>query len=124
MRLLLDTHIIVWELNGDQRLKQSIRDAIDEADDVAVSAIAILEIAIKRRQRKLEAPDDLLTRLPGLGCRVLQVKAEHAWAVGDLPSIHGDPFDRLMAAQAKIEGLTLVTADHLLQRYDVEIMLA
>lgn len=124
MRLLVDTHVLLWELNGDPRLKMRIRDALDEADDLFFSAASVLEIAIKRAQKKLAAPDDLVARLPRMGLRILEVRAEHAWAVGALPSIHGDPFDRLIAAQAKVEGLTLVTGDRKLSQYDVDLMLA
>lgn len=89
---------------------------------VMVSAVVVWEVAIKRGLGKLDAPDDLLARLEGAGVDLLSVTARHANRVGTLPMHHRDPFDRLLIAQADIEGLALVTADSGLDAYGVELI--
>lgn len=87
-----------------------------------VSTASLWEIAIKAAIGKLEAPDDLPRRVEDLGFDLLPVTAEHAWRVRDLPRHHGDPFDRLLIAQAQIERLPIVTADPAFGAYDVEVI--
>jgi PIN domain nuclease of toxin-antitoxin system len=89
---------------------------------VVVSAVVVWEVAIKRGLGKLDAPDDLLARLEGAGVDLLSVTARHADRVGTLPMHHRDPFDRLLIAQADVEGLTFVTADSGLDSYGVELI--
>jgi PIN domain nuclease of toxin-antitoxin system len=86
-----------------------------------VSAVAIWEVAIKRRLGKLEAPDDLLEQLERAGVDLLPINARHANHVGILPMHHRDPFDRLLVAQAAIEDLPLITADAKLARYGIDV---
>ena len=87
-----------------------------------VSAVTIWEIAIKRSLGKLEAPDGLLSQLERAGVDLLPVSARHADQVTALPPHHRDPFDRLLVAQATVEGLTLVSGDEDIRRYDVEVV--
>lgn len=87
-----------------------------------VSAVVIWEVAIKRRLGKLKAPADLLERLEQAGVDLLPINAHHADRVGTLPLHHRDPFDRLLIAQAEIEGLSLVTADGDLSRYGIQVV--
>lgn len=82
----------------------------------------ILEVAIKRRLCELDAPDDLLGRLEQAGVDLLPVTPRHADRVGTLPTHHQDPFDRLLVAQAEIEGLTIVSADRAMRSYGVEVL--
>jgi PIN domain nuclease of toxin-antitoxin system len=89
---------------------------------IVISAVVIWEVAIKRRLGKLEAPDDLLDRLEQAGVDLLPITARHADRVGTLPLHHRDPFDRLLVAQAGIDGLALVTADEELRRYGIEVI--
>jgi PIN domain nuclease of toxin-antitoxin system len=89
---------------------------------VVVSAVVIWEVAIKRRLGKLEAPDDLLDQLERAGVDLFPITAGHADRVGTLPLHHRDPFDRLLIAQAETDGLSLISADSDLRRYDVDVV--
>ncbi len=82
----------------------------------------IWEIAIKRRLGKLDAPGDLLVRLEAAGIDLLSITPRHADRVGTLPLHHQDPFDRLLVAQAETDGLTLVSGDAAMRRYEIEVL--
>jgi PIN domain nuclease of toxin-antitoxin system len=123
MRLLLDTHIFLRAVTGDASLKTSDRRAMEEADEVYVSAASIWEIAIKSRLGKIEADADMLAdEISEAGFRELPVRAQHAAGVAKLPLHHADPFDRLLIAQAIAEPLKLLTADKSLARYSEMIL--
>ena len=124
MRLLLDTHLVVWWMAGEaSRIsRKALRSLGSEGMDPVVSAVTIWEVAIKRGLGKLDAPGDLLPQLEGAGVELLPVTARHADLVGSLPLHHRDPFDRLLVAQAMLEGLPLVTDDESVRRYDVEVV--
>lgn len=120
MKLLLDTHILLWALADHPSLSAAHRRAIEGQDaELYISAVSIWEIAIKRALGKLNAPDDLAEVAQSAGCRPLSISMKHAEAAGALPPHHAEPFDRMLIAQAQCEGLTLVTADRAFQRYDV-----
>lgn len=89
---------------------------------VLVSAVVVWEVAIKRRLGKLDAPEDMLAQLERAGVDLLSVTARHADRVGTLPMHHRDPFDRLLVAQADVEGLSFVTADGTLAEYGIELV--
>ncbi len=123
MRLLLDTHVFMWASSNDVRLKPVVREAIAAQTNVIfVSAASAWEIGIKHASGRLTFPvhkwDEMVTTLAGLP---LPITAAHGLEAGALPRHHQDPFDRLLIAQARLEGLTLVTADRTLNRYDVVI---
>ena len=125
MRLLLDTHALLWALAQPRRLSARARAAIASADsEVFVSAASAWEIAIKRAIGKLTAPADLEAILDQTGIERLPITVSHALAAGALPLIHSDPFDRMLVAQARIEGLTLVTRDPHIAAYDVAVLQA
>lgn len=123
MRLLLDTHVLLWVLAGDKRLTRSSRDILTDADTVVVSVVSAWEIALKAGAGKLRAPDDLedAVRESGLGMTTLDFAdvAESA----RLPLRHPDPFDRILVAQARVRGLTIMSKDRQLERYDVPLLL-
>jgi len=122
-RLLVDSHVLLWHVVDDSRLTAEPTAAIEAVDaEVLVSTASLWEIAIKTALGKLDAPDDLPARVEALGFQLLPVSAEHAWQVRRLPHHHGDPFDRLLIAQAQIERLTIVTADALFDAYDVTVV--
>ena len=124
MRLLLDTHALLWLMNDDPRLNSRARGLIDSASEVYVSSASVWEIAIKARIGKIEEdPEEVVERIEQAGLRELPVSARHAVAAGKLPLLHRDPFDRLLVAQAMIEGLILVTGDRLLLKYGVPVLL-
>jgi PIN domain nuclease of toxin-antitoxin system len=122
--LLLDTHALIWALEAPERLPTTISDLLDQADAVVfASAASIWEIAIKVKLRRLVFPLPATTRaLSDAALHELQVTVPHALATADLPMIHRDPFDRLLIAQARHEGLTLVTRDPLIHRYPVDTL--
>ena len=123
MKLLLDTHIVVWWGDNSPRLAPAIRAAItNPANEIFVSSIFWWELAIKAAKGHLAIPPGLRTRLRQDGFRDLPITAEHALGVARLPALHRDPFDRLLVAQALAEGLVLVTSDAILTRYDVPVL--
>lgn len=123
MRLLLDTHILLWWLSDDAQLSATVRSAVaDGNNDVFFSAMSIAEIAIKQSLGKLDAPEDLVSLIAQEGITELPLTARHAAALLHLPWHHRDPFDRLLVAQAKVEELSLATADSSLAAYDVAIV--
>jgi len=125
LRLLLDTHVLLWVLLDDRRLRSEVRDRIaDGRTEVFVSAASAWEITIKRALGQLRAPDDLVHQLAAARLAGLDVRIEHALAVAELPDHHRDPFDRLLVAQARVEKLVLVTSDDVLRRYDVPVLQA
>lgn len=125
MRLLLDTHALLWWLFELPQLGSTARAAIGSpASEVYVSAVSATEISIKRATGKLDAPDDLPEQLVINSFVELPLSVRHGLAVGELPPHHGDPFDRMLISQARVEGLTLVTADRKLSAYDVPILSA
>ena len=123
MRLLLDTHVVLWWLARVPRLGSQARAAISSpASEVYVSAITGGEIGIKKALGRLEAPDDLPAQLSAHGFVELPLALRHGLALAELPMHHRDPFDRLLLAQARVEGLTLVTANRAMSAYDVRIL--
>jgi len=124
LRLLLDTHLIIWWMNGEaSKISEKALAALGSEDmEPVVSAVAIWEAAIKRRIGKLEAPGDMLAQIEGSGVELLPVTVRHADFVSSLPDHHADPFDRLLVSQAMIEGIALASADEVLRRYDVELV--
>lgn len=120
MRLLLDTHALLWWLSDDGSLTQAARAAIARPEsDVAVSAASAWEISIKCALGKLSAPSDLEAQLVRHRFSALPISVAHAVMAGALPRHHDDPFDRMLVAQARIEGLTLVTRDPRIGLYGV-----
>lgn len=122
MSLLLDTHVVLWWLADDPELADEIKDRLDHEPDVRVSAATIWELAIKQGLGKIAAPADLPDHVRDSGLRELPITFAHASAAGRLPMIHKDPFDRMLVAQARCEGLTLATRDRHCQEYDVPIL--
>lgn len=115
--VLLDTHVLLWWLNGDPRISPE-RELQLSQRTCLVSAASVWEVAIKHRLGKLPLdPQRLLQCTATAGLRVLAIQPEHAAATGALPDHHSDPFDRLLIAQALEENLVLLTADRLLSRY-------
>lgn len=122
MNLLLDTHALLWWL-ADEELSAPARAAIADPDRlVAVSAATVWEISIKRQLGKLEAPNDLLDAIAASGFEPLDITIGHADAAGALPPHHRDPFDRMLVAQARAEGLAIVTRDPAIEAYGVDTL--
>ncbi|MDH6465384.1 PIN domain nuclease of toxin-antitoxin system [Micromonospora sp. A200] len=124
MRLLLDTHVVLWWLTDDPTLSDELKDRIDEESEVYASPVTVWEIAIKQSLGKLPGPVDLAEQVRDADLRELPIHHDHAVAAGRLPPIHRDPFDRMLIAQAQCEGLTLMTRDAHIQKYDVPVLVA
>lgn len=122
MRLLLDTHVVLWQLEGSRTVSPAAREAIEQATDVLFSVVSLAEIGVKAAIGKLSVPRDLLEHVLHSGVKVLRLDADHGLAVADLPMHHRDPFDRLLVAQARSEHLTIVTADRRIAAYDVPVV--
>ena len=120
-RLLLDTHVFLWWRSDSRRLRAPARRAIAVADVVFVSAATAWEAALKIALGRLRVPDTIEAGVVDSGFEKLPIGFPHAEAAARLPPHHADPFDRMLVAQAQIEGLTLVTHDRRLRRYEVEL---
>jgi PIN domain nuclease of toxin-antitoxin system len=124
LKLLVDTHVLIWGVNAPERVPPAVGAAMASASNQTfVSVVCLWEIAIKKKLGKLSAPDNLpeqVERHPDY--RVLPISAAHAWRVRTLPALHGDPFDQMLVAQALVEGMTIVTHDRSIGRYGVPIM--
>jgi PIN domain nuclease of toxin-antitoxin system len=123
-RLLLDTHVFLWWRGEPSRLPSEVRSRISDADLVFVSAASAWEAAIKASLGRLELPDTIEAGVLASGFERLLITFSHAEQAAGLPPHHRDPFDRMLVAQARAEGLTLVTHDRLLAPYDVQILWA
>ena len=124
MRLLLDTHVLLWWLAEDVQLRKPARTAIINAATVYVSAASAWEMAIKTAIGKLRAPEDLEQRLRSHRFLELPVTVAHALAAARLPRKHGDPFDRMLVAQTTAESLVLLTNDRKLAAYGIPVLMA
>lgn len=125
MKLLLDTHTLLWWLSGDPTLADAATAAIADASNlVLVSVATAWEMAIKRSLGKLHFPDALATALDDEGFQVLPISLGHALRAGALPRHHDDPFDRMLIAQALLDDLTVVTRDEQFSRYGVTVLTA
>lgn len=123
MRLLLDTHVFLWWLRDDRRLKTDVKSAVaDSRNEIFVSAASIWEAAIKASLGKLEVEGDLVEEIASNGFRELPVSARQAQLAGTLPRHHDDPFDRLLVAQATVEGLVLASQDAAFRAYGVALL--
>lgn len=123
MRLLLDTHAVLWWLATPEVIAPIAREAIADADNtVYVSAASIWEMGIKQQLQKLTLPGDPLEAIVAVGFDWLSITAAHSWRAGSLTPHHRDPFDRLLVAQAEMEGMVLVTRDVHIAHYGVPIL--
>jgi PIN domain nuclease of toxin-antitoxin system len=112
----------VWWLSADKRLPDELRQRLDDDPDVWVSTVTVWEIATKQSIGKLDAPRPLSEAVTTSRFRELPITFDHAVAVGHLPLLHRDPFDRMLVAQARHEQLTLVTGDPQIHRYEVDLL--
>lgn len=124
MRLLLDTHVVLWQLEGTRTVGPRAQEAIERASELLFSVVSFAEIGVKAAIGRLAVPDDLHEHIVGSGVRILGLAADHGLGVAELPMHHRDPFDRLLIAQARAEGLTLLTADARIADYDVAVIAA
>jgi PIN domain nuclease of toxin-antitoxin system len=125
VRLLLDSHVLLWWAADDPRLGTAARLEINAPrNEIYISAATVWELAIKAVAGRLDLPTDLAARALREGVRPLPIDLEHAADAAALPGHHRDPFDRMLVAQARRESMTLVTADEAIARYEVPTMWA
>ena len=120
MRILLDTHVLLWWLDDDSRLSNAFREAIrNPRNEIWVSAVSLAEIAVKQAVDKLDAPYISSDLIAEQGMSELSFQASHGRKMRELPLLHRDPFDRMLIAQAIEEDLVVATVDEQFTRYDV-----
>ena len=127
MKLLIDTQCWLWWFAEPDRLQEAtIAQIVDETNDLWFSVASVWEMGIKVRLGKLPLPEAidryLSSRMKQLGARSLEIRADQVLQAGGLPLHHRDPFDRMLIAQAQVEGMTIVTSDRMFDRYEVEIL--
>ena len=128
MRLLLDTHVLIWAVQSPDLLGATARSAITASDaEVYASHVSLWEMANKRSIGRLDEIDRRASDwfdhfVPRSGLRHLPISAAHVGAVEDLPRLHGDPFDRLLVAQARHDRLTMITRDSQVAQYDIDVV--
>ena len=124
MKYLLDTHTLIWLIEASSRISPEIRETLKfPGNSIYLSSASLWEIAIKTSLGKLDLKkpfEKLLADLNSTNIMILQIENEYLKKVIDLPAIHKDPFDRLLISTALAEGLTIITADGNIQKYDVD----
>lgn len=125
MKYLVDTHVFIWWLEGNEKLKNSIRKIIeDKENQVLVSVVSGIETSIKSKSRKLKLKTTLKRMFKIAGLEILNVNLNHVLELDKLSlhKGHNDPFDRILIAQAKVENLTLVTSDPKIWKYKIALL--
>jgi PIN domain nuclease of toxin-antitoxin system len=122
VRLLLDTHVLLWTLSNSDKLTAAHRSLIEDGtNEVWVSSVSIAEIAVKASRGKLSVPDDFVDAITAQAFAELPFRTTHAIELRDLPLHHRDPFDRMLVSQARSEDLVFLTTDVRIREYDVEL---
>ncbi|MGB7209389.1 MAG: type II toxin-antitoxin system VapC family toxin [Pyrinomonadaceae bacterium] len=126
MRILIDTHILIWLLNGDFQLSIDRREKlVDPANRVFISIASFWEIAIKSSRGKLslaKSIEDIFSEIDRSSSTILTIEPDHTLQVSKLPFHHKDPFDRMIIAQAMIENIPLTSTDHDFTAYGVDLL--
>ena len=126
MRILIDTQILIWLLNGDLQLSLDRREKlVDPANRVFISIASFWEIAIKSSRGKLslaKSIEDIFSEIDNSSSTILSIAPEHTLQVSRLPFHHKDPFDRMLIAQAIVENIPLMSPDHDFADYEVELL--
>ncbi len=123
--LLLDTHVLLWWAGSPEAIKPQARLAIGSGhNSLLVSHASLWEMNIKRGVARLDTPENNGQLVRRARCDLLPISLEHIEEVTQLPHHHGDPFDRMLIAQARVENLTIITRDKEIQKYDVVTLAA
>jgi len=124
MKLLLDTHVLIWALSTPERIKPKVQDLLVDTDNIVFVSIASLwELQIKKSLNKISLPNDFIPQLQKNGFDLLDINYKHIVTLSELPLIHRDPFDRMLIAQTIYEDLSLITSDSEIIKYDVQIII-
>lgn len=122
-RILLDTHVLIWWFNGDEKLgENAIQNIVNPENIIFVSAATVWEMSIKQKMGKLIAPDDIESKIEQAGFSALPISLFHAQQAGLLSLHHKDPFDRMLIAQAQAEGLEILTKDEHFPAYGTRLI--
>ena len=127
MRYLIDTHIFVWWLNGDKKLKTPIKKILENKENqIAASVISGIEISVKAKTRKIKLKTTIERMFEISGFKVLEVNLNHVLELDKLPlhRDHKDPFDRILISQSRVEKLTFITADEKIWKYNLPLLKA
>ena len=120
---IIDTHILLWALMDTSKLSQQEKEILSNPEnEILVSVASIWEIAIKLSLKKLKIPDNFRLKIREIGFNILPIDFDAAWKVSELPSHHGDPFDRLIITTALQNDLVLITHDKLFGQYGVKLL--
>ncbi|APE22091.1 MULTISPECIES: type II toxin-antitoxin system VapC family toxin [Streptomyces] len=122
MKLLVDTHVVIWWLLDSPQLSDEIKDLLDTEEAAHISAVTPWELSVKQALGKLDGPPELPELARTCQLTPLPITGLHGIRAGALPPHHRDPFDRILVAQAQTEGLTLVTRDKHIPLYDVPVL--
>ena len=123
MRYLLDSHVFLWYDESHARLSAAHRELLDDsANELYLSVASIWELTIKRSLGRLAASARFRDSAKRLDIEIMAITVDHAEQIEGLPRHHSDPFDHMLIAQAKVEGLVLVTHDRILAEYDVAVL--
>lgn len=126
MTYILDTHTVIWFLNGDDKLSKKVKETIENQENTNLVSIAtIWEIAIKISLDKFKFEKGFkkfLDLIEDNGFEIIPISFDHAITVSTLEFIHRDPFDRLIIAQAMTDNLTIITKDEYIEKYDINIL--
>lgn len=118
MKYLLDTHILIWWAENNRKLKPEYKEIIADGDNmIFVSVVSVWEVIIKTKLKKIRLKTSIDKIISRYGFQVLDIKLEHVLELNKLKDYHKDPFDRLLITQSRIEGLTLLTDDKLINQY-------
>jgi PIN domain nuclease of toxin-antitoxin system len=124
MKLLLDTHVLIWALSTPERIKPKVQDLLTNVDNIVLVSVASLwELQIKKSLNKISLPNDFIPQLQENGFDLLDINYKHILTLFELPLIHRDPFDRMLIAQTIYEDLSLITSDSEIIKYDVQIII-
>tara|TARA_B100000446_G_scaffold161750_1_gene161633 strand:+ start:448 stop:834 length:387 start_codon:yes stop_codon:yes gene_type:complete len=122
-RILLDTHVLIWWMSGDEQLGLNAQKHISSTENsIYVSSASVWEMSIKQQLGKLSVPDDIESLVEELGFSALPISLFHGQQAGRLPTHHHDPFDRMLIAQAQAEGLQILTKDEHFLAYGVRLI--
>lgn len=123
-RYLLDTHIFLWSIENEKKLKSQVREILEDPTiEVFVSTASFWEISIKHKIGKLPSKVRLSELVKKSSFGILNIDINHVIQLDELPPLHKDPFDRIIIAQAKAESLTLITVDQKLKQYNIKLLM-
>lgn len=124
MRLLLDTHTLIWGISEPEKLSKKTKELLSDVDNIIlVSTASLWELQIKRSLNKIILPEDFIPQLQKNGYELLNISYKHIERLDEIPLIHRDPFDRMLIAQSMYENVPLITKDSEIAKYNVKIIL-